>query len=839
MGSPVKLVVILAAISTVTAPASVGRAQVQGAFAVTRQPDGSRRVTSAPVRALLNQYCVSCHNERLRTSGLSLETIDFSDVGADAEVWEKVLRKLRLGAMPPAGRPRPDRATSDVLISSMEAEIDRVAARHPNPGRTETFHRLNRAEYQNAVRDILGVEVDVAALLPPEDGLDGFDNIAEGLSLSPALMDRYMTVARRLSRLGVGLPPPGPVTEGYSVPLTRTQDEHDGEELPFGSRGGIAIRHAFPIDGNYIVKVGLRRSSYDYILGLGEAHQLDVRVDGTRLGLFTVGGEQREKGRPAPSSYSGNIPGDPAWEQYALHADASLEARFSVKAGTKTVTVAFLDRLSEPEGVLQPYRPRSTGNDELRDINPAIATVVISGPHDPGGIADTPSRRKIFVCRPSHAISEDSCARRIISTIARRAFRRTVNTPDVQKLFAFFEAGRQEGGFEAGIQFALERILVDPQFLFRVESDPPGVEPGAVYRLTDMELASRLAFFLWSSVPDDALLDAAADGKLKQPRNLERQVRRMLADSRARALVTNFAGQWLYLRNVQHLTPDPNLFADFDDNLREAFTRETELFIESQLRSDRSVLELLSADYTFLNERLARHYRIPNVHGSHFRRVMLSDPARRGVLGHASILAVTSYPTRTSPVLRGKWLLETILGAPPPPPPPDVPGLPERSAAGQPSTVRARLEQHRKNPTCATCHAPMDPLGFALENFDALGVWRTNEGDTQIDASGIMPDGSKFDGPAELRALLMTRKDEFVRTLAERLLAYALGRQVEYYDMPAVRAIVREAAATDYRWSSLIGQIVTSPPFQMRRARAASTTESERKVITNPQTGTQ
>ena len=788
----------------------------------------------SPQRALLDRYCVTCHNQRLRTGGLTLDTMDVANVGEAPEVWEKVVQKLRGGMMPPARRPRPDPQAYERFQSWLETSLDRAAAATTQPGRVPT-HRLNRAEYTNAIRDLLAFDIDGEALLPADDSGHGFDNLAGTLALSPVLMERYMSAARRISRLAVGDPTIGPgfTSRTYVVPINMAQNDRMSEDLPFGSRAGLAVHHRFPLDGEYVIRLRLKRSVYEYIVNLDETHDLDVRLDGRRVARFSVGGEAQ--GKPAPLSFSGtfvaagNNAGYPSqeWDDYRTGADADLVVRVAARAGTRVVGVSFVGRSWEHEGVRQPRLSEygatvtETTDTSLRPEGPGLESVAIDGPYAVTGPGETASRDRIFVCQPDSAADEDEarCARTILSTLARRAFRRPVTDADLRPLLPFYETVRAEGGFEAGIQAALERILIDPEFLFRIERDPAGVAPGTVYRLSDLELASRLSFFLWSSLPDDELLDVAASGALSDPGVLEQQVRRMLADGRATALVDNFVSQWLTLRRVGGITPDPNLFPGFDENLREAFQRETELFVESQLREDRSVVDLLSADYTFLNERLARHYGIPNVRGSRYRRVTLSDERRGGLLGHGSILSVTSYGNRTSPVLRAKWLLESILGTPPSPPPPDVPPLPEAGPAGEPSTVRARLAQHRRNPVCAVCHAPMDPLGFALENFDAIGRWRTTDAGLPVDASAVLADGiTTFEGPAGLRGVLLSRSEQFVETLTEKLLTYGLGRGLEYYDRPVIRSIARAAEADDYSWSSLILGIVESTPFRMRRA---------------------
>ena len=786
------------------------------------QPSGLAGSSSpGSTRAVLNRYCVTCHNDRLKTAGLTLDTMDAERVGDHAEAWEKVVRKLRTGAMPPVGRPRPDTATYAAVAASLETALDRVAAANPNPGRT-TAHRLNRTEYANAVRDLLGLEVDGTALLPPDNSDLGFDNMADILSVSPALLERYIFAARKISRLAVGDPTIGPTTDMYVIPKMRFQDHRMSEDLPFGSRGGVAVRHDFPLDAEYDITIRLRRQLYDYVRGLQNRQQLEVRLDGERVAVFTVGGAP---GTPPPRTYAGAVLGDQAWEEYALHADDNLGVRVSAGAGPRVLSVSFVQGRSERDGVLQ---PRATGkvlavaerwSSTSEAPEAAIASVSVSGPFNATGSGQTPSRQRLFVCHPTHGAEEEPCAREILSTVARRAFRRPLMSGDLDTLLTFYQTGRRTGGFETGIQRGLESILVDPEFLFRIERSPVEVPAATAYRISDLELASRLSFFLWSSIPDDELLDVATRGQLRDPGVLEQQVQRMLADSRSQALVDGFAIQWLALRTLQSVVPTPELFPEFDDNLREAFQRETELFVGSQLREDRSLLGLLRANYTFVNERLAQHYGIPNVYGSRFRRVTFSDGARGGLLGQGSILTVTSYPTRTSPVLRGHWLLERILGSPPPPPPPDVPDLPDRGEGGRPASVRERLEQHRDNPVCASCHAPMDPLGFALEDFDAIGKWRaTGEAGAPIDASGVFPDGTGFQGLAGLRTILLSEHEQFVRTVTEKLTTYALGRGVEYYDMPALRQIIREAEPHDYRWSSLVLGIAKSMPFQMRRS---------------------
>ena len=777
------------------------------------------------LESTVRRYCVACHNDRLRTAEFSLDGVDLSDLGGHAEQWEKVINKLRTRTMPPVGRPRPEIETYDALASWLESELDQYAADRPNPGRTEAFHRLNRAEYANAIRDLLVIDVDVNELLPADD-IDqyGFDNMADVLTVSPALMDRYLSAARKIGRLALGEEPLGPATETYSVNILNVQDDRMGDDVPFGSRGGLGTRHYFPVDGEYDLAVTLHRNYVNYVRGMGSRHELEVRLDGELIRSFTFGGEEPDVTQ-APASYGGNQFGDPEWEEYMLYADANMRVRFPATAGPHVVSVTFVRRFTEPEGVLQPRQSSfAVAVNEMRDGNAAVDKVAIGGPYVSHGPGDTPSRRAIFSCQPATNSNSDEerCAQEILSGLARRAYRRPLEEFDLSTLMNFYRMGRSDGSFDAGIQLALERLLISPDFLFRVERDPIDSDPGTIYALTDLEIASRLSYFLWSSGPDDELLALAERSRLNDPAILEQQVMRMLADPRATALVQNFAGQWLYLRNLRGAVPDPLVFPEFDENLREAFAKETEMFVESLLREDTSVLDLLGADYTFVNERLARHYGIQGIYGSHFRRVSLDpDMAERrgGIFGHGSLLTVTSYPNRTSPVLRGKWVLTNILGTPPPAPPADIPDLPDRGENGEAATVRDRLARHRESPACSVCHAPMDPLGLALENYNAVGQWRTTgEAELPIDSSGNLPDGTVFEGPMGLRTLLLERRDQFVGTFTEKLLAYALGRGPEYYDRPTVRAITRAAASDNYRWSSIIVGIVQSTPFRMRRS---------------------
>jgi hypothetical protein len=810
-----------AALSTVqTSAPQGGTPQGVGADLRVRVSD------AANIKAVLDKYCVTCHSERLHTAGLVLEGIDVVNPATHADVWERVITKLHARSMPPAGIPRPDVATYDAMAAALETAIDRAWAANPNPGRIAAVHRLNRVEYNNAIRDLFALDIDVTSKLPGDETADGsFDNFADVLSISTAHLERYLSVGRQVTRLAVGLPPTVPTVERFEIPLHVVQEDLQSEDLPFGSRGGMAIRYDFPVDGEYVIKIRLRRQYQDYVMGMGWPQQLDVRLDGALVKRFTVGGEGR--GRPAAASYAGDgepgFAGDDEWEKYMQQgADAGLEVRVPVKAGPRLVGVSFVRQMWQPEGLPQPQqRGRVLTNDQIYMGYASVGAMSIAGPYaGPGSAKDTPSRRAIFVCVPRRASEERDCAAKILTRVARLAYRRPATAADVQALLPFFDNGRQEGGsFDAGIQLALERVLVDPDFLLRLHRDP-SPSRSAPTRLSDLELASRLSFFLWNSIPDERLLDAAERGQLSKPATLEQQVQRMLGDPRAtRALVDNFAAQWLNLRRVREVVVDPDIYPDFDESLLQAFEEETRLFLTSTLREDRSVLDLLRANYTFVNERLARHYGIDGIYGSRFRRVTLPDPDRRGgLLAHGSILATTSYPNRTSPVLRGKWLLDNMFGTPPPPPPPGVnTTLDEPTGGALPPTIRERLAKHRTNAVCSTCHSAIDPPGFALENFDAIGAWRaTDESGKPVDASATLVSGTTVDGLSGLRKLLLEQPGQFPATLTGKLMAYALGRRLEYYDRPAVRQIVRDAAANDYRWSSLVMGIVKSPAFQMR-----------------------
>lgn len=764
-------------------------------LAAAAQARTERQVPATPPERLIGRYCLSCHNERLQTAGLSLETVDWGQLGPHAEVLERVRMKLRAGAMPPAGRPRPDATTLAAFLDWLETGLDRAAAEAPNPGRTAAFHRLNRNEYRNAIRDILRLEVDTADLLPADDAAFGFDNIGDMLTVSPVLLERYLSAANTVSRLAIGDTSPALGSAFYPVSQLQLQDDRMSEDLPFGSRGGVAFSHYFPADGEYV-----------FTLQFGGAPSVpaNLRIDGALAAIV-----------PHPG---GNPLGDPQGR--------FSEVRLAVAAGSHLVGISFPQTRLKAESRYPRFFP--WGNSATFGTNTGslfslkLQAVDIGGPFNAGGLGDTESRRHIFGCRPEHTAEEVACASQILSRLARQAFRRPILPPDIEPLLDVFRVATSDRDFDGSMQMAVERLLVDPEFLFRIERDPEGVSPGESYRVHDLALASRLSFFLWSSVPDEELLEAAEQETLGDPAVLAQHVRRMLAEPKAKALVRNFASQWLYLRNIEQAAPDSHEFPDWDDDVRAAFRTETELFLEDQIRSDRPVTELLSAPYTFVNERLAEHYGITNVYGSHFRRVELPDTLHRGgLLGHGSILLVTSFPNRTSPVVRGKWLMENFLNIEPPQPPPDVPEFPDATPGEQPRSVRERLEEHRKNPVCASCHNLIDPLGFALEHFDAIGRYRaTGKGGQPIDASAAMPDGTTFHGLSGLRDVMLTRETDFVQTVVDRLLTYALGRGLEHYDQPVIRKIIREAEADGYRWSSLILGITKSMPFRMKRAYA-------------------
>lgn len=744
--------------------------------------------------ALINQYCVSCHNADEEEGDLVLEGLSLQDPTEDPELWEKVVKRLESRQMPPADRKRPNEASYDAVIASLTETLDAHASMNPRPGRVDTFRRLNRTEYANSIRDLLGVEIDAAALLPKDQESHGFDNVTVG-DLSPSLVDRYISAAQKISRLAVGTPLKEPNSEIFRVKPDVTQEKHVAG-LPLGTRGGTVIPYTFPQDGEYEISVRLMRDRNEHVEGLKEEHEMEVLLDRALVERFTIKPDR----------------GDRRDDDMI---DSHLKTRVFVEGGPKEVGVAFI---KNPYSVLEtkrkPFEAHYNYHRHPR-LSPAVFQITITGPFDAEGVGETPSRERIFSQWPESAKEEEPAAKKILGRLMKLAYRREIETSDLARPMQFYREGTGEAGFEAGIERALTSILVSPEFLFRVERDPKGAEEDA-YRISDLELASRLSFFLWSSLPDEELLDLAIAGKLSDPEVLREQTLRLLADSRSSSLVSNFAGQWLHLRNLESVTPDLRLFPDFDDNLRQSFRQETELFFESVIREDRSVLELLDSDYTFLNERLAQHYEIPNVFGSRFRRVELEpDSKRGGLLRQGSILTVTSYSTRTSPVIRGNWVLENIIGTPPPPPPPDVPTL-EENRVDATASMRQQLEEHRANPACAGCHKLMDPIGFALENFDAVGRWRDYEDGAEIDVNGGLPDGSELKGVDNLEAGLLERPELFVRSLTEKLLTFAVGRGVVANDAPAVREIIRKGRADDYRFSSLVVGIVESVPFQMR-----------------------
>ncbi len=758
--------------------------------------------------AMLNRYCTDCHNDAEFTGGVSFEGLKPADVHADPGLFEAAIRKLRVGMMPPRDEPQPDPELRTEFVTALESTLDADADAHPFAGATPV-HRLNRAEYANAIRDLLGLEVDVEALLPSDGGDYGFDNIAAALTTSPLLLERYLTAALRVGALAVGDIETLPSAASYKIGVEVTQDQYV-EGLPLGTRGGTAVRHNFPADADYVLAGRLLRTvaeGYVGVEGWDEPHEFVITLDGKQVYSAPVGGEEDHKLSAEDILQS------------RVEIDARMTSpRIPVTAGPHEVGFTWVDKPTMKQDVWQPSL-RATQEAHNPSGLPRLETAIIEGPYDVRGVSETPSRERIFVCRPETAAEEPACAERIFARLARRAFRHPIDADDIEAPLAFYNEARAHGGsFDQGIQSGLARLLVSPSFLYRAERDPEDLASGAVHPIDDFELASRLSFFLWSSIPDDALLDLAEQGRLREPDVLEAQVRRMVADKKADALVSNFVGQWLQLRNLeQRVVPDLLLFPDFDDNLRKAFRRETELLFSNVLRENRSTLELLEADYTFVNERLARHYGIPGIYGTRFRRVQLTDPNRFGLLGHGSILSLTSAASRTSPIIRGKYIVSNFLNNPPPAPPAVVPKLEESAPKDRPSTVREQLELHRSNPTCNACHRNLDPLGFALENFDAVGQWRdeTREG-LPIDSAGILADGTPVDGPIALRKALLSRPEVFAGTLAEKLMIYALGRGLEPADMPQIRRILRNAAGDDYRLMSIILGIVDSLPFQMR-----------------------
>jgi mono/diheme cytochrome c family protein len=769
------------------------------------QPSVEERAATA--KATVDRYCADCHNDAERTAELTLERLALTDVGAHAEVWESVVRKLRGRMMPPAGEPLPDDEAAAELVAYLETELDAAAAARPNPG-SKSLHRLNRTEYGNAIRDLFALEINENALLPNDSEAYGFDNIADVLGTDPSLMDRYLSAAWKVTSAAMGDTDIAPAVTTYRVPPDRSQvDQVEG--LPFGTRGGMLVSHHFPVDGEYVIRPRLWRNTVDVVRGTETPHDLEVSLDGERLSLTRFGGPEDE----VPAQM---FPGKTADE-----IDARFETRFTVTAGQHGVGVTFAKKSSATrQDVLQPFAREK--HDARMDVGiPELDQIVIEGPLSIAGPGNSPSRERIFSCYPSNTADEAACATEILSTMARRAYRRPITDAERDRLVGLYEAERAKGrDFEAGVQTGLAYVLVAPQFLFRVEQDPADLAPGTLYRIGALELATRLSFFLWGSVPDDELVDAAVAGTLSEPAELRKQVERMLADERATTLANSFASQWLYLRNLRASAPDMYVFPDFDDNLRQSAIRETELLFETIVREDRPLTELLSADYTYLNERLARHYGVLGIYGDQFRRVTLTDTRRHGLLGQASILTLSSYPNRTSPVSRGNYVLTNILGTPPPEPPPDVPTLPENTA--EKLSMRARMERHRADPACAGCHQLMDPIGLVLERYDGIGRWRTEDnGEVVADygsAIHVLRDFGPINGPEDLRAAILSQPERFVRTGTEKLMTYALGRVLTPADMPTARAIVREAGGADYRFSALVLGVVTSDAFQMRMA---------------------
>ena len=778
--------------------------------------------TIGEYRNTLNRYCVTCHNEVLQTANLTLDLANVGDPGAAPQVWEKVITKLSLKSMPPVGMPRPDASFYAAFPDYLEAALDDLAARRPNPGRSVTAHRLNRSEYANVVRDLLGVEIDSTEMLPA-DNSGGFDNLGDLLSVSEVLMEKFMGAAHEVSQLAVGAQDMPIDVRQYTINPGLLQNERMSEDLPFGSRGGLAVRHRFPLDGEYDLDIRLLRTDdTGFIIGLDEPKRLDVRVDHERIKLFTVGGDNI--GLAFGAGLADRLPPDPGQAQYERLADSDLKLRFSAKAGTRILQVAFLDESFAweepmPEPSYENYSSwRIDESYERAWVEPGVSSITVTGPYNVQGAGDTLSRRKIFVCSPTSADDEELCAKRIVSRLARLAYRRPVSDADVGPLLGLYRQARsQSGSFDDGIRLAIEGLLVSTEFLFRIERDAD-VEPGAVYDVSDLELASRLSFFIWSSIPDDELLTLAEAGRLSEPAVLQAQATRMLADARSQSLVDNFAEQWLLLRNLPQIHKDNEAFPEFDETLRNAMYEEVRLYITSMFREDRPILDFLRADHSFLNERLAKHYGVTGVHGSRFQRVVMPED-QRGLLARAGILSITSYPNRNSTVLRGKWVLENILASPPPPPPDDIPPLEDTVAPpGEVLTLREKMEIHPANPACAVCHNQMDPIGFGLENYGAIGQWRETDVGEPIDSSGRLPSGVAFKGPAELQRALLEDPTVLANAFTQKLMTYALGRPVEYYDMPAVRKIVDDAAATDYRFSSIVLGTVMSVPFQMRRA---------------------
>jgi len=814
LGSGVLLAAFLAGpIGSAQAPAPAAAAPAARPAVAAEPRSPARSAASTPAGApqdhgaLLKTYCVTCHNDRVKSGELSLEHMDVAAVPTSAETWEKVIRKVRAGMMPPSGMPRPEPARLDGFVTYLETSLDRAAAASPRPGRT-SLHRLNRSEYANAIRDLLALDVDVTSLLPPDDESSGFDNIADVLTVSPSLMERYLSASWNISRLALGNTKITPSTATYRVRPDLSQDQHI-EGLPPGTRGGTLIQHTFPVDAEYVIKVRLWRNTFDLMRGMEDVHNIEIALDGERLALVTAGG-------PADFPKMTENPG-----VFGAELDKKMTVRLPVKAGTRTIwATTVLRSHASREDLIKPFiRTTVDGLDIMGD--PSVDRITIEGPYAATGAGNSASRRKILTCHPTAASQETGCARRILTTLARQAYRKPVDSGTTDLLMDFYRKGREGSDFEHGIEAALQFILASPEFLFRVEPDPPAkvAATKSVYKLGDLALASRLSFFLWSSLPDETLISLAAQGKLSQPAVLEQQVTRMLADPRSETLIGNFAEQWLHLRNLKTSNPDLQAFPDFDDNLRQAMKEETTLLFDSIMRENRSVMDLLNADYTFVNERLARHYGMPNIYGSRFRRVPVPTEARRGLFGQGSVLTVSSYPNRTSPVERGKWVLTNLLGVPPQPPPPNIPPLEEGGQDGKVLPLRERMEKHRKDPVCAGCHRLMDPIGFALENYDGTGRWRTTEEGRPIDASGTLFNGAAIDGVVGLRREIAKRPEVFVGVLTEKMMTYAVGRGMEYYDMPAVRKVVQDARASNYRFSDVVLGVVRSVPFQMKETR--------------------
>jgi hypothetical protein len=785
------------------------------AHSTAQEPQTSAEAfPTAQAQEMIASYCLDCHSGKQPTADLDLSSLLAYPLHEHAKVWEKVVRRLRARQMPPSDADRPPEPMFVDTLQTLEDSLDRLAAEQPLPGRTETFRRLTRFEYENSIRDLLALDIDASTFLPADEISHGFDNITVG-ELSPTLLNRYITAAQHISRLALGRSGSSPDGITVRVPPDVTQEEHV-EGLPLGTRGGLIIPYTFPQDGEYEFRIRLSRDRNEHVEGLSEPHQIELLIDSAHAQSFTV--------RPPRGKADNN---DEYSKPTHQNVDQHLVARIHVTAGQHEVGVTFL---KNPSSLLETMRqPLNVHYNMYRHprIGPAVYQVSVAGPFAASGVGDTPSRRRIFIAYPNTGRSdnrdpaidraeEEDCARQILTNLLRRACRKSITAQDLRQPMSLYRQAAEQGGFEAGIEMALGAVLINPQFLFRIEREPQGTAPHAPYQISDFELATRLSYFLWSSLPDNELLDLAEQGLLSQPQILTEQTRRMLADAKSHALVENFASQWLYLRNLDSTAPDLRLFPDFDDNLRQAFRQETELFVESIVREDRNVMDLLRSDYTYLNERLAKHYGIDHVYGSRFRRVTLDPSSQRGgLLRQGSILTVTSYATRTSPVIRGKWILENILGTPPPPPPPNVPTLTENSVSAK-LPVRERLAQHRADAVCASCHDLIDPVGFSLENFDALGRWREMEEGQAVDASGGLPDGSRFDGADGLEAGLLSRPEIFVGTLTEKLLTYSLGRGIEHFDGPAIRKIVRDARDNDFRFSSLVLGIVHSTPFQMR-----------------------